>query len=220
MTLHTDYESKNAGYFGAARREMLRFVPLTASRILDIGCGDGAFGALLKERQPCTVTGLELVASAAKTADFRLDRVIVGSAEEKLAFDPAAFDCIVCNDVLEHLVDPWTAVSRLADHLVPGGCIVASIPNVRYFRVLKALLQDGTWAYTDKGVLDRTHLRFFTRRTIPGLFEPVGLQIETLVGINGAKRFPLKYALLNWLSLGGLDDTRHLQFACVARKVG
>lgn len=218
MSHFSEYEVKNPGYFGAARREMLEFVPLAANSVLDVGCGDGSFGELLKQRQICSVTGLEFVAAAASKAEARLDRVIIGSAEIEHPFGEESFDCIVFNDVLEHLVDPWAAVSRFARALRKGGCMVASIPNVRYFRVLKALVQDKTWTYTDKGVLDRTHLRFFTRKTIPGLFEPAGLRVETLAGINGAQRFPLKYALINWLSLGGLEDARYLQFACVARK--
>ena len=158
------------------------------------------------------------VAVAAAKAETRLDRVIVGSAEIELPFAEESFDCIIFNDVLEHLVDPWMAVNRFARTLRKGGCMVASIPNVRYFRVLKALVQDKTWVYADKGVLDRTHLRFFTKKTIPGLFEPAGLHIETLTGINATRRFPAKYALINWLTFGGLEDARYLQFACVARK--
>jgi 2-polyprenyl-3-methyl-5-hydroxy-6-metoxy-1,4-benzoquinol methylase len=214
----SEYAGKKPAYFGAARREMLGFVPVDARTVLDIGCGDGSFGALLKERQSCSVTGLEFVGAVADTASTRLDRVVVGSAEDVLPFAGETFDCVVCNDVLEHLVDPWAAVRRFASMLTDEGCIVASVPNVRHFRVLKGLLQDKTWAYVDKGVLDRTHLRFFTVKTIPGLFEPAGLHVETLVGINGPRRFPLKYALLNWLTLGSLEDARYLQFACVARK--
>lgn len=212
------YESKSGGYFAALRREMLPFVPIDAKDILDVGCGDGSFGALLKESRPCRVTGVEHVAAVADLARSRLDKVLVASAEEPLPFPPGSFDCIVANDVLEHLVDPWQAVRRFAALLRPGGVMVASIPNVRHYRVLKALVQDGKWEYTDKGVLDRTHLRFFTRRTMPGLFEPAGLTVERLEGINGVRRFPPKYALINWLTLGGLEDARYLQFACVARK--
>lgn len=219
MPTSANYDDKNSGYFGASRVEMLPFVPVDAKRILDIGCGDGAFGMQLKNRQACHVSGLELTDAAAAVAQLRLDSVVVGSAEDPLPFGDQRFDCIICNDVLEHLIDPWRAVHQFAHRLAPSGCIVASIPNVRYFRVLKALVQDGVWTYTDKGVLDRTHLRFFTQRTIPGLFEPAGLRVETLAGINGARRFPPKYALINWLTFGGLDDARYLQFACVARKI-
>lgn len=199
---------------------MLDFIPLSANNVLDVGCGDGSFGQRLKTRQTCRVTGVEHIAEAAGVARTRLDEVIVGDANNlsALGFSPESFDCIVCNDILEHLVDPWSAVVHLASLLVPDGCVVASIPNVRYYKVLRDLVQKGTWTYADKGVLDKTHLRFFTQVTIPGLFDPAGLRIETMQGINGPRHFPFKYALLNLLSLGGLADARHLQFACVARK--
>jgi len=216
------YASKTEGYFAVARTEMLEFVPSTANNILDVGCGDGSFGQRLKARQACRVSGIEHMADAAAIARTRLDAVLVCDANRLIdvALPPASFDCIVCNDVLEHLVDPWSAAVRLAELLAPGGCVVASIPNVRYYKVLRDLVQHKTWTYADKGVLDRTHLRFFTYATIPGLFEPAGLRVEVLQGINGPRRFPFKYALLNWLSFGGLEDARYLQFACVARKPG
>lgn len=218
MTSHSHYQDKTSGYFAAARPEMLAFVPDGAFRVLDIGCGDGSFGASLKQLRPRQVTGIEHVPEIAEIAKTRLDRVLAVDIEGTLPFAEGEFDCIVANDILEHLVDPWTTVKRLVPLLQPGGHLVASIPNVRHYKVLKALIQDKTWEYSDKGVLDRTHLRFFTHRTIPPLFESAGLVVERLEGINGRKRYPFKYAILNWLTLGGLEDARFLQFACVCRK--
>lgn len=197
---------------------MLPFVPPHAHAILDVGCGDGSFGRLLKERGNCTVTGIEHVPAVAQIASTHLDEVHVCSIESFVESNKATFDCVVFNDVLEHLVEPWAVVVDFSRFLSPGGCIVASVPNVRYYRVLKELIQDGTWKYAKKGVLDSTHLRFFTKKTIPGLFTPAGLEIRSLEGINGIRRFPLKYALINWLSLGAFADSRYPQFACVAQK--
>ena len=211
------YQSKTTGYFEAERREMLPFVPANARRVLDLGCGSGNFGALLKQEYGCEVVGVEHHPTAAGVAAERLDEVVIGSVDAELPFPDASFDCIVMNDVLEHLLDPWRVVSQAARLLKPGGCIVASIPNMRHYRVLKALIQDQQWVYVEKGVLDRTHLRFFTHRTIRAMFENAGYVVERLEGINGVRRFPPKYAILNWLSLGGLEDARYLQFACVAR---
>jgi 2-polyprenyl-3-methyl-5-hydroxy-6-metoxy-1,4-benzoquinol methylase len=220
MSVTEIYTSKTVGYFAAARAEMLEFIPLSAKNVLDVGCGDGSFGQQLKARQKCRVTGIEHMAEAASKANTRLDEVIVCDANKLSTIEllPESFDCIVCNDILEHLVDPWSVVAHLATLLAPDGCIVASIPNVRYYKVLRDLVQKRTWTYADKGVLDKTHLRFFTKTTIPGLFEPAGLRVDIIKGINGPRRFPLKYALLNWLSLGNLEDTRYLQYACVVRK--
>lgn len=213
------YDDKKAGYFGAERKEMLSFVDQGARLILDIGCADGSFGAQLKDRQDCHITGVELTDEAARLASSRLDKVLVGDflSEQVFAHLGGGYDCVVLNDVLEHLVDPWTALARIRSLLKPGGTVVASVPNLRYFRVLKSLVQDGDFTYVDKGILDKTHLRFFTKKTIPALFQPSGLQIEKLVGINGPKRLPPKYALLSWLGGRKHTDIRWLQFAVVAR---
>jgi 2-polyprenyl-3-methyl-5-hydroxy-6-metoxy-1,4-benzoquinol methylase len=86
--------------------------------------------------------------------------------KDELDLPEEAFDCIVCNDVLEHLITPWQVLGKLAILLKPGGHFVASIPNVQYWGVLKDLVFEGDWRYADEGVLDVTHLRFFTRRSI------------------------------------------------------
>ena len=216
--MNAGYDSKTPGYFTAMRREMLPFVPQDARVILDIGCGEGHFGELLKEERDCHVIGVEHVAEVAGAARARLDEVIVASAEADLPLADDSVDCIILNDVLEHLIDPWAALKRLQRVLKPGGWVVASIPNVRHYKVLKQLIQNGRWEYAEKGVLDRTHLRFFTKRTIPPLFASAGMEVMRLEGINGVRRYPPKYALINWLTFGGLEDARFLQFACVARK--
>lgn len=215
--MSTAYQDKKEGYFAATRPEMLDFIPVGVKTVLDIGCGEGYFGALVKRERQCKVIGVEHVAQIAHSAANRLDQVINASAEDDLPLANASVDCIILNDVLEHLVDPWAAVKRFKRVLKPGGSMVASIPNVRHYKVLKGLVQDGQWDYTDKGVLDRTHLRFFTKKTIPPLFTSAGLTVERLEGINGVRRYPFKYALINWLTFGGLEDARYLQFACVAQ---
>ena len=165
------------------RAEVEPFVPTEAQSVLDVGCYRGAFGSLVKQRRPLvTVTGVEPDASAAAIAATRLDHVITGVFPDDV---PATrFDCIVFNDVLEHVVDPWTLLRTTADHLAPRGRIVASIPNVRHYFVLRDLLLRGEWTYVDEGVLDRTHLRFFTRRTMCRLFEGAGYRVDDIAPIN------------------------------------
>lgn len=102
--------------------------------------------------------------------------------------DPPAlhqqFDCVVFNDVLEHLVDPWEALGASINLLSPSGCIVSSIPNVRYYKVLKQLLFKKDWRYVEAGILDRTHLRFFTEKSILRLFHTCGYRVDVIKGIN------------------------------------
>jgi 2-polyprenyl-3-methyl-5-hydroxy-6-metoxy-1,4-benzoquinol methylase len=122
-----------------------------------------------------------------------------------------SFDCIVFNDVLEHVVDPWSMLDRAKERLAPGGRIVASIPNVRHYIVVRNLALRGRWDYADWGVLDRTHLRFFTRASIEELFETADMAIETFEPINPIKN--LRSAFL----VGPFRDMRYLQYAVVAR---
>jgi 2-polyprenyl-3-methyl-5-hydroxy-6-metoxy-1,4-benzoquinol methylase len=149
-------------YYSLLRPEIIAMIPQKCSSVLDIGCGTGALGKHLKEKWVAEVCGIELSHTAALEAMRVLDRVIEGDVERiKFPFPPEYFDCIICADVLEHLIDPWAVTLKLYTLLKPGGCIVASIPNVGFHRVVRSLI-GGSWRYTDSGVLDKTHLRFFT----------------------------------------------------------
>ena len=220
MTMLSEhYQNKPDQYFHYSRREMVPFVPETASTLLEVGCGDGSFAAAVKQLRSIHVTGVEPVTDAARVAAARIDTVIHADIEAGLtSLKNQMFDCVVCNDVLEHLVDPWDIVRQLRDHIRPGGHFVASIPNVRHFAVMKDLLMRRNWRYTDQGVLDRTHLRFFTEHTIRSLFEEADLKVIQIQGINGGP-FPWKFALLNRLLLNQLDDMRWIQFACVSQRI-
>lgn len=212
-----DYEDKETAYFQTPRREMLAFIPAGVTSILEIGCGTGAFGALAKRQLGCRYVGVELFESAAAEARPRLDEVHVLDVQtSELPFSPAAFDCLVCNDVLEHLVDPWAVLKTLKTFVRPGGFIVSSIPNVRFSEVVKDLVFRKRWEYRDQGVLDRTHLRFFTEHSIRALMESAGAEVVQLKGIN-AIDYAWRLRLLNTLLLGALDDMRYMQYGCLAR---
>lgn len=207
-------------YFSHARPEMHRFIPADTRRLLDIGCGAGGFGAALKAGRPgLVVTGVEIDPAAAAAARDHLDAVLTGDAASGIGqLQDQRFDVIVLNDVLEHVVDPEALLRQLAPLLESGGCVVASIPNVREFFTVTALFFKGRWEYTDEGILDRTHLRFFTRSSLPGLFARGGFRLESATGIN--RTGSLKFRLFNLLTLGRMAETGFLQFACVARPVG
>jgi GT2 family glycosyltransferase/SAM-dependent methyltransferase len=170
-------------YYEHERPEVLDAIPRDAARVLDVGCGSGRLGEQIKQRQNATVWGIEVVQEAAEGASQRLDRVWNTSVEQALNdIAPESLDCIVTADVLEHLVDPWAILAELRTRLVPRGTIVASIPNVGHWDVIRDLLE-GTWQYTSEGLLDRTHLRFFTRRSVRELFWTAGLAIRELAVI-------------------------------------
>jgi 2-polyprenyl-3-methyl-5-hydroxy-6-metoxy-1,4-benzoquinol methylase len=132
--------------------------------------------------------GVELVESAAQEARKSVDDVRVGDIEKQdFGFAPSTFDAILCLDVLEHLVDPWTVVHGLARQLRPGGVLVASIPNVRNIRVVAPLMLFGSWRYMDQGQLDRTHLRFFTRASAIELIASGQLDVDRVDAVIGPR---------------------------------
>lgn len=211
------YSDKEQYYFQSQRKEMTSFIPESAQALLEIGCGAGAFASHLKTQRSIVVTGIEPQRSAFELASRTLDSVLNLDVDAGIAqLQGQQFDCIVFNDVLEHLVDPWDALKKVRDLLAPGGCVVASIPNIRYMPTFKEFVLSGNWRYQQDGVMDRTHLRFFTKRSIGDLFASSGYDISLLQGINGMD-FPWKYALLNRLTGRQLEDTRYKQFACVAK---
>lgn len=210
------YNSKSSQYYTSARPEMLQFVPADTKTVLEVGCGGADFAALLKAERGVNVTAIEAYPAAAEVARSRVDRLLAGSLEDSLReLAGERFDCIVMNDVLEHLVDPWAALRGLAGVLAPSGSFVASIPNVRYMPVFKEYLLEGQWRYRSDGVMDETHLRFFSASSMRDLFSSSGYRVVRHEGINPTK-FPWKFALLNRLMGGSLADTRFKQFACVA----
>ncbi len=220
-----DYQDKQAAYFANARREiapLLAQLPKRPLRVLELGCGTGATLAWLRSQtQVEHVSGVELFADAAQQAQQHAERILQGNLEQMLdagtlPFQAGEFDLILCMDVLEHLIDPWRVTRACAAWLRPGGVMIASIPNVRNWRALGPLLFAARWEYAEAGILDRTHLRFFTRASARALLSQAGLQIEA------EQRLPFavsrKARLANWLSLGLLRDFLTLQFLLMARK--
>jgi GT2 family glycosyltransferase/SAM-dependent methyltransferase len=175
-----------APYYLFERPEVVAAVPEDARRVLELGCAAGRAGAALKHRQECVVVGVELDPEAAALAAEVLDEVIVGDLDElELDFPPASFDAAICADVLEHLVDPWRVLERLGELVRSGGTLVASIPNVRSLPVL-AGLAEGRFEYAPSGVLDDTHVRFFTRRRFEEMLLDAGFAVERVATIHDA----------------------------------
>lgn len=205
-------------YYQSVREEILGFIPRDAARILEVGCGEGHFGRRLKEGTQREVWGVEVVAAAARVAEQRLDKVLCGDIAALIDDLPARyFDVVVFNDVLEHLVDPYDVLARIKRHLSERGVVVSSIPNIRYFPTLYALLVHRRWEYEESGILDRTHLRFFTIKSIREMYERLGYQVVRHQGINPMVEAPLRYRLANALVGGRLSDMRYAQFVTVAR---
>ena len=172
--------TRDSHYFDCPRPELQALVPETAQRLLDIGCGAGRFGESLKAKYGLEVVGVEVDPAAAAKAKVRLDHVLVGDVESEAIDLPAdSFDVITAGDVLEHLRDPLHVLRRAHKWLRPNGRFIASIPNVQNQQVLRSLLA-GNWTYQPAGLLDRDHLRFFTRREIEKLFFRAGYELQQI----------------------------------------
>lgn len=164
-------------YPDAPNTDLLDRIPLDARVVLDVGCGAGALGAAYRRLNPrARVLGIEQDRNAARRAAERLDAVANADVEQApLPFSlTAGLDCIVYGDVLEHLKDPFALLRRHAEALSDSGTMVICVPNVEHWSFVAHLLR-GTWDYEDTGLLDRTHLRWFSLESMKRGLEGLGL---------------------------------------------
>lgn len=186
-----------------------------STMLLDVGCHAGTMGAALRDGKAVKVIGIDTDLEALKVAKTRLENAFIGSIEETGWVERiqekgyTSFDTILFGDVLEHTRNPALILREAASILKHNGNIIVSIPNVAYWRVRLGLLL-GKWDYQDEGILDRTHLRFFTRSTIRELIETAGYQIidQDVAG----------YRLPPWL-LRAFPTLLGVQFVYKARKL-
>ena len=175
-----DYGRKDGTYFSGARGDIVDALPASADAvILEVGCGTGATGALALSRGKAgRYVGIEFFEAAAAEARRVLSNVIVGDVEKiDLPLQPDSFDALILSEVLEHLVDPWAVLRRLAPLVRQGGRVYASSPNVAHWRVIRELCA-GRFTLADQGVFDRTHMRWFTPSTYRDLFEQTGFVVD------------------------------------------
>lgn len=205
------------------RRELLPLVPEGATVVVDVGCGHGGLGALLR-RPGRTVVGIEPDAGMARRAAERLDRVLAGTAEAELpglVESEGRVDCVIFADVLEHTTDPAALLRLVREHLSPGGAVVVSVPNSAFAPVLRELAA-GRYEPTLAGVQARDHLVPFTRRSLEALALETGYEIEELRALPA----PLTRGQHRWArsaarSAGGdARDLLAIQWAAVLRPAG
>lgn len=211
-----DMKKKPDGYYSLSRPEMLKFVPDHVKHLLDVGCGEGFFGSMVKMERKAEVWGIEIDPRSAEIASMKLDKVFNGDVSQLIQALPCDyFDCVTFNDVLEHIVDPYEVLVAIKPKLKQDGVIVCSLPNFRFFYSLRDFLLSKDWKYEDDGIFDKTHLRFFTLVSIKRMFNSLGYEIQELEGLGEIKSW--KFKILNFLSRGYLDDTKYWQYACRAK---
>jgi len=205
------YASKEQQYFASEREDIVVLAPDKLSKVLEIGCGEGATLLKLKE----TGKASEIVAiDINDRLVYPIDNFIVGDIEhEDLPYPEEYFDLIICADVLEHLIDPWETVKKLVRYLNKKGLFILSIPNMRDFKTLLAILCKGDFKYTEEGILDRSHLRFFCKKNIIDLIKGAGLGVEEIHYQMGKRR-----KLVNAITLNLIKEFLTNQYIVVSRK--
>ena len=207
----------NSTYFTNTRKDVLPFIPQTCRALLDIGCGAGEFGALVKRTMNTEVWGVDINEQAAQLATRKLDHVLNAPFLEGLDLPSDYFDVITFNDSLEHFPDPAPPLALCKKMLKTDGVVICSVPNVRYIENVMHFLVDMDWKYEDSGILDRTHLKFFTKKSIARTFETEGYDVLSVTGINphywsGKKIFLLRLFFGKWV-----EDMKFLNYVVTAR---
>lgn len=215
-------ENFNPSYVGQ-RTDVLSLIPLNTKSVLDVGCSDGSLGKAIKlHHEKIIVHGIEIHPVMADNAKEKIDRVFVGDASKEidnLINLKYKYDCIIFADILEHLIYPWEVLQRSKLLLNHDGKIIISIPNINYYQTFINLFVKRYWPYEDRGIHDRTHLRFFTKKNILEMFETSELKIQK---INRNYRLLDKKSRLNkfskFLGIPFLKDFFTFQYIILACK--
>jgi 2-polyprenyl-3-methyl-5-hydroxy-6-metoxy-1,4-benzoquinol methylase len=197
-------------YYFENRKDILNLIPEDVKNVLDLGCGSG----ITWKDTDFNVTGIEIVFKVAKFARENISNVIVANVEH-LPIHNGKFDCIVFGDILEHLVNPWYALAKSKEILVNNGYVVASIPNLQYYKIVRKILRDE-FEYSDYGILDIDHLRFFTLNTIKDMFRKSGFKI---LRIGRKLKFKPQYKTLNFIFFNKLLNFFTYQYYILAKKI-
>ncbi len=203
-------------YHSQVRTDILPFVP-PSKRLLDVGGGTGATARHLRDIGLAEEVGVmdSVIDNYSDGLDFASSANLDDHrAVEAFLAETGPMDAILMLDVLEHLIDPWTFVELVSRHLSSHGVLVASIPNIRHVSALRPLLMRNEWRYSETGLLDRTHLRFFVRDTAIELMEPPGLKVDQVTGTAITNR---KHRLINALTFGAASSFFTLQYLVRAR---
>lgn len=208
------YSTKPESYYSGIRQSLIRLIPPGPNRILELGCAKGYTLLAAKEAgRAAEIVGIDILHP--ESSHGLLDNYIQNESDSiSIDYPPEYFDVIICADVLEHLVNPWLAVKELFSYLKPGGVLIASLPNIRFYKSMSAILLGGDFRYDDNGaIIDKTHLRFFCKRNMRDLFTETGFLIT---GIH--YKMSILYHILTILSFGLSEELFVRQYTIVACK--
>lgn len=211
------YKDKPASYFANTRSDFIELLQTgDDASVLELGCGAGGTGrGVLAAGKAGRYVGIELDPKAAQVAAQALSEVLVGDVQEvNLDHLHGRFDALVISEVIEHLPDPWTTLARLSTCVKPGGQVLASSPNIAHWEVILNLIK-GRFQYREAGVMDQTHLRWFTPESYVALFEGAGFQIET---VKSMRQNGWKAKMFDGLTGGRLKHLFMAQIVVIGRK--
>ena len=206
---------KDVAYYKRSKARIIPYFKKGPNKILEIGCASGKLGSLLRKNgRAKLLVGVELNEAAANQAKNIFDKVYVGDFENMEIEDERDFDYVLCGDVLEHLKNPWAAVKKINNLLKPGGQLIAISPNIRFWEILFDLAVMGNWEYQSAGILDDTHLRFFTKKTFVKMFLECGMDIKKKEMVIPGK----KKKFFNKVTFNILEEFLGYQIMVIAQK--
>jgi SAM-dependent methyltransferase len=173
--------------YNALNKELLEHIPDHLNRVLDVGCGDGSLGVFLKSKLNVEIVGITFSEKEALIARTKINTVIVGDLNSIDLKDYGKFDCVICSHVLEHVYDPVLLLKKIKKQLTDNGILIIALPNILFWKQRIKLLR-GSFKYTDGGLMDRTHFRFFDWETAQEMIQSGGFTIEKGVAYGA---FPL-----------------------------
>jgi len=208
------YDKKDRQYFEGSRNDIVKLIPNGNNRILELGCGAGRTLLNAKEQGKASeIVGIDIIPT--NDEHNKLDRYIQADIDTlDFPYPEKYFDVIICADVLEHLVDPWKAVSRLSLLLKKDGLFVISLPNARDYLLFIAIFMRGDFRYVNEGLFDRGHLRFFCKKNMRDMLEQNGMS-RPLFFHNLAKL----RKVINLITLGALEEFLVKQYLITAKKL-
>jgi len=216
------YQDKSKDYFNNPRLDLIGLIPRNINnKILEIGAGSGdTLVEIKKLKLAGEVVGVELInMTDSQQKNSEIDRLIIGNIEEiELDLPENYFDVIICGDVIEHLIDPWNVLRKLHKHLKDSGIIIVSIPNIREYHILYRIVILADFKYGDRGILDRTHLRFFCKKNIISLLTTTMYTPVTIYSIFKLEKKLSTKKIVDMLTLGFIRDFLTAQYIVVAKK--
>lgn len=204
-----DLISKKDSYYISKRQDMLKFIDIKVSKILEIGCGEGNFATNFTDVEYWGVEPVTQHAKAAEKKGFKILNGLYENVEDKIP--DAYFDLIACNDVIEHMLDPIGFLRDVKKKLKPTGKLIASIPNIRYAPILHKLIFEADFEYVQSGIMDYTHLHFFTHKSFRKIAESTGWNVDLIEPINIQPFRPITKLLLKIFE-HKYHDLRNSQF--------